>query len=97
MNQPILSQSRIVSYRPTETHPKLLCQAHIINLHSLYVLFSQFRSREFAFCLFISYARICTWITRQLKETVLWGNITLQAESGNLWAGSVILGNVHLL
>ena len=29
-------------------------------------------SREFAFCLFISYARICTWIVQHLKETVLW-------------------------
>ena len=27
---------------------------------------------EFAFCLFISYAYICTWIGRHLKETVLW-------------------------
>ena len=30
---------------------------------------------EFAFCLFVSYAYICTWIERHLKETVLWSNL----------------------
>ena len=36
-------------------------------------------SGEFAFCLFISYARICTFIRRHLKETVLYGKITWSA------------------
>ena len=34
-------------------------------------------SREFVFCRFVSYTCISTWIRRHLKETVLWGNITL--------------------
>ena len=33
--------------------------------------------REFAFCLLINYAYTCTCIRLQLKETVLWGTITL--------------------
>ena len=37
-----------------------------------YVMFS----RELAFCLFNNCACIYTWIARNLKETVFWGNIT---------------------
>ena len=37
-----------------------------------YVIFS----RDFAFCLFWNCACIYTWIGRNLKETVFWGNIT---------------------
>ena len=37
-----------------------------------YVMFS----REFAFCLFWNCTRIYTWIGRNLKKTVFWGNIT---------------------
>lgn len=33
-------------------------------------------SREFLFCLFISYTPVCMWIALHLKETVLWGRIT---------------------
>ena len=36
-------------------------------------------SREFAFCLFISYARGCKFIGRHLKQTVLWSKITWSA------------------
>lgn len=37
-----------------------------------YVMFS----REFAFCLFWNCTCIYTWIGRNLKKTVFWGNIT---------------------
>ena len=33
-------------------------------------------SSEFSFCLFTSYAYICTCIRRHLKETILWSSIT---------------------
>ena len=38
-------------------------------------------SREFAFCLFINYAYVCTWMhvyktTFEKKKTVLWGSVT---------------------
>ena len=33
-------------------------------------------SWEFSFCLFTSYAYICTCIRRHLKETILWSSIT---------------------
>ena len=36
-------------------------------------------SREFAFCLFISYARGCKFIGRHLKQTILWSKITWSA------------------
>ena len=33
-------------------------------------------SREFLFCLFISYTPVCMWSALHLKEKVLWGRIT---------------------
>ena len=43
----------------------------LIELFSLYVLFSQKRSRgNLTLCLVINYAYLCTWIWRNLKETV---------------------------
>ena len=55
-------------------------RALVIDLFSLYVLFSHFRPRDalMGICLlsFISYAHICTCIRRHLKETIPSSSIT---------------------
>ena len=45
-------------------------------VHFVFPFQTMWCSQEFSFCLFISYAYICTCIRWHLKETILWSSIT---------------------